>query len=131
MDESFPSLFLTQAIGLYLVIGAVVMLARASYYREVLAQLKADNIIVPFAAGIGLMGAIILILLHNIWVLNLAVVLTVFAWFLLLKSVLWLLVPECMLSYSQKIYASCWYYVFAVLGGLIGILMLAHLYYLI
>lgn len=131
MDESFTSLFLTQAIGLYLVLGAIVMLARASYYREILAQLKVDNVIVPFAAGIGLFCAILLILLHNVWALNLGVLLTIFAWLLLLKSVLWLLAPECMLSCGQKFYTGHWYYVVAILSGLFGLLMIVHIYYLI
>lgn len=131
MDESLPSLFLTQAIGLYLVIGAIVMIARAAYYRQILNQLKADNVLIAFAAGIGLMSGIVLILMHNVWLLNLSVLLTLVGWLVLIKSILWLFAPECMLSYTQKIYAGCWYYVFALIGGLIGVLMLVHLYYLI
>jgi hypothetical protein len=130
MNDSLHSLFLAQALGLYLLIVAIIMLARAGYYRNMLTHLKADSPTVVIVATVGLIVSIPLVLVHNIWIWESEVLITLIVWFLLIKSVLWLSFPECMVNLSQKIYSGWGYYAVAIIAGIIGILLINHGFYL-
>ena len=117
---------LKEAIGIYLIIAAIVMTTRVNSYKKLLAELSADNFAVVLASYIGLMFGIFLVLSHNVWVLNVEVLLTLIAWFVLIKSLLWISFPECMLCYTKKLYSGCWYYVSALVVAAVGILLLAE-----
>lgn len=130
MNESLHTLFLAQVIGLYLFIMAIVMLSRIDYYRNILTHLKAGSASIVLAASIGLLLGICLVLVHNIWVPESEVLVTLVAWFILIKSILWLTFPECMISLSNKVYMGPGYFVVALLAGILGIILLTHGFYL-
>ncbi len=129
-DSQLHTLFFAQSMGLYLVIVGIIMLARAPYYKEMLTHLKAGSASIVVGASFGLILGISLVLVHNIWVLESEVLVTLVAWFLLIKSVLWLGFPEAMVSYSKKFYSDAGYYFVAGLALIIGIILMAHGFYL-
>jgi hypothetical protein len=130
MNDSLHSLFLAQAMGLYLVIIAIIMLARAGYYRQMLTHIKEGSPTIILGATLGLILGICLVLVHNIWILESEVLITLVAWFLLIKSVLWLSFPESMVNITHKVYSGPGYYVVAIVAGIIGILLFTHGFYL-
>ncbi|AMQ27771.1 TPA: hypothetical protein KKX32_002936 [Legionella pneumophila] len=130
MQESIHSLFLAQAIGLYLLIVGIIMLSRASYYRELLTHLKEGSATIVTAGSLGLIIGICLVLVHNIWVPESEVLVTLVAWLILIKSILWLGFPEFMVKCSQKAYTGTSYYVISIVVLIIGILLITHGFYL-
>ncbi|MBA2656197.1 MAG: hypothetical protein H0U70_04345 [Tatlockia sp.] len=130
MNESLHSLFLAQALGLYLLIVAIVMLSRAGYYRNMLANIKIGSPAIVIGAIVGLIVSIPLVLLHNIWVWESEVLITLVAWFLLIKSVLWLSLPEFMIKLTRRMYSGWGYYVAIAFVGIIAILLITHGFYL-
>ncbi len=94
MNDSLHSLFLAQAMGLYLIIIAIIMLSRAGYYRQLLTHVKEGSPTIILGATLGLIWVLFWFLVHNIWILESEVLITLVAWFLLIKSVLWLSFPS-------------------------------------
>ena len=130
MNDSLHSLFLAQAMGLYLLIMGIVMLSRAGYYQPKLANIKIGDDSITAMATLGLILGISLVLVHNIWIWESEVMITVVAWLLLVKSVLWLSFPEFMVKCSHKLYSGWGYYAMAVIACLIGILLMSHGFFL-
>ncbi|MBA2651860.1 MAG: hypothetical protein H0U73_06310 [Tatlockia sp.] len=130
MHESLHSLFLAQALGLYLMITAIIMLARAGYYRNMLTHLKAGSPTVVVTATLGLILGIVLVLVHNIWIWESEVLITLVAWLILIKSVLWLSFPEAMVNFTHKMYSGWGFYAVPIIAGIIGILLITHGFYL-
>ncbi len=130
MNESLHSLFLGQAIGLYLVIVAIIMVARANYYQELLTHLKTGSPTIVVTGVVGLILGIILVLVHHIWVFEPEVLITIVAWVVLIKSVLWLSFPECMVNFSQKFYSGWGYYVVPIIAAVIGVILMAYGFHL-
>jgi hypothetical protein len=130
MMESLHTLFLAQAIGLYLVIMTIILLVRAEYYRNLFLNIKPDSMGLMLAATIGLILGIVLILVHNLWTWESEVFVTIIAWITFIKSILWLSVPHCMAEYSHKMVASKLYYPSLILTGIIGVILMAHGFYL-
>ncbi|KTD46238.1 Integral membrane protein (PIN domain superfamily) [Legionella quateirensis] len=130
MHESLHTLFFAQGIGLYLIIIAIIMLTRAAYYQEMLTHLKVGSATIVVAATMGLIIGILMVLVHNIWIWESDVLITIIAWLLVIKSVMWLAFPECMVKYTEKVYSGRGYYLVAIIAAIIGIILLAHGFYL-
>lgn len=130
MNESLHTIVLAQIMGLYLLIIAIIMIARAGYYRELLTHLKVGSSSVTVGATFGLILGITLVIIHNIWTRESEVLITLIGWFLLVKSVLWLSFPECMMNCTQKMYSGWGYYLVAIIAGIIGIILIAHGFHL-
>ncbi|BCA94993.1 hypothetical protein TUM19329_13540 [Legionella antarctica] len=127
--DSLHSLFLAQAIGLYLVIIAIIMVARGSYYQNLLSHYKGDSSVIVLAASLGLILGVILIIIHNIWVWDTEILITFIAWFLLIKSILWLSLPEYMVHVTKKMNSGWGYYVIPIISAIIGVLLMAYGFY--
>lgn len=124
------SLFLAQVLGLYMFIMAIIMLSRVDYYRKMLTSIKPDSLIIILTASSGLMLGILLVLLHNFWLWQSEVLITIIAWLILIKSLLWLACPEYMAKLGSKVYAGWGYYAATILTGIIGMILISHGFYL-
>lgn len=127
--EAFHSYILGQIFGLYLIIMAIIMLARARYYRDMIRNLKPVSGSVVFGATYGLLLGLFLITVHNHWVWEPDVIVTFLAWLILIKSILWLAYPEAMLRFAKKAYTGKSYYVIIGIAAILGILLMARGYY--
>lgn len=130
MEESLHTLFLAQVVGLYLIIISIIMLSRASYYRKILTHIQSGSSTAVVAATFGLILGLMLVCVHNIWIFESEVLVTLVAWFLLIKSVLWLAFPECMVNATHKLYSGWGYYAVAIIAGVVGVVLIAHGYFL-
>lgn len=130
MNVSLHSLLFSQVLGFYLLIMAIVMLARADYYRSLMVNLKECTLAILVGACFSLIIGIILVLTHNIWVWQPEVIITVVAWLILIKSILWLSIPETMMKWGSSWYKGWGYYATAIISGVLGIILLSHGIYL-
>lgn len=126
MNESLHSLLLAQALGLYLVIVAIIMISRAKYYQNILTRAHEGSSSLVVAGTVGLILGIILVLIHNIWVMEIEVLITLVAWLILIKSILWLGFPEMMVNYTHKAYQGAGYYIIAIIAGIVGVILLSY-----
>lgn len=125
----FHSYIIAQVIGLYMVIMSVIMMARASYFREVISNLHAKDPAIMVFSSFGLMLGILLVCIHNHWVWEPQLLVTIISWIIFLKSLFWLVFSDGMLKMIQKRYAGASYYVISVIVLIYGILLLTRGYY--
>lgn len=128
--EPLHGLIFAQVIGLFLVIMTIIMVVRADYYRKLMMNLNADSGLIPVSASIVLVFGLSLIVMHNVWVWESDTLITIVAWVLVIKSVLWLALPERMVVMSHKLYGSYMYYIVAFIIAVVGVLLMTHGYYL-
>lgn len=125
----FHSFILAQILGLYMVIMSIIMLSRASLYRGLIAQVQLGSSGLIIASSFSLFIGIGLVTIHNLWVWEPRLMVTLVAWFILVKSVLWLSFPECMLRCTKRLYAGPGYYVVSIIVAIIGIFLLTKGFY--
>ena len=124
------SLIIAEVIGLYLMITAIIMLSRADYYRAMIAKIKNGDHAIPIGSSITLFFGLTLVVMHNVWSVAPPTLVTVVCWLVVIKSLLWLSVPEFMIRTVKRMAKTRAYFVTVSLYGLLGIVMLSRGYYL-
>ena len=120
------SFLLSQVLGLFMFILAIIVMMRLHYYRKLILQLKANNPVIILAGVLGVFIGIFLVLTHNIWVLKRIVWITCFSWAILLASILWLIETENMLALTKKICSGIGYYWVMVFLLVMGVLTIGR-----
>ncbi len=129
-ETILDSFLLSQVFGLYLVITAIIMLSRVDFYRDLVKHLDLRNGTIIIGASFGMLLGLLLVDLHNVWIMKPRVVVTVICWLILIASVCWLSVPELMLAWMRKIYAGRGYYLLTLFIGGWGCVLLFRGMYL-
>ncbi len=117
--------FLAQVIGLYLLIVGLTMLFWKKRWMNVLHEFcQSQGETLRYMLGIvALPFGLLLVLVHNYWNMGvLALVVTLFGWIILLKSILVLFVfsPEQMGRLVKVFWIEQWWYVYVVIMLIIG-----------
>ncbi len=126
----FHSVVIEQIFGLYLLIMAIVFLSRVKFYREMVRNMKAVNSGIFFSSAGGLMLGLFLVIIHNFWVWEPRVVVTILCWVVLIRSIIWLAFPELMVERTKKLAAGSGYYIIAVIMAIIGIYLITRGFYM-
>lgn len=121
---------LSQIFGLYMVIMAVILLSRVKYYRELVYYMEPRSGSMFMGASFGLMLGLFLVIIHNVWVMEPRVVVTVISWLILAKSILWLSFPECMTRIAKKLYGGAGYYLIVIVLFIFGVFLLTRGFYM-
>lgn len=129
-SEVFHSFVLAQVFGLYLLVMVVVLLSRASFYKELVQRMEPHSPGLIVGGSFGLMLGLLLVVIHNIWVLEPRVAVTIVSWIILIKSILWLAFPECMTSATKKVYSGIGYYIMILIFLVVGIFFMTKGFYL-
>ena len=103
------SIILAQILSLYLIILSVAMLANKHYYQDAMISMLQNSGVMFLTAIITLLLGILLVVFHNIWVLDWRVTITILAWLALLKGVLRILFPKMIQKWSSNIQNNCVY----------------------
>ena len=128
LREPLHSIVIAQTMGLFFIIMAVIMLTKADYYRTLMSKLNADSGYISLSATFALLWGLLIISIHSIWADRYEILITGVAWLIIVKSVLWLALPDWMLRVSKKMYAGASYYWLSTLVGIAGVLLLSHSY---
>ncbi len=88
------SLFLATVIGWYLVITSVFLLFRHETLKSAMNDVLAQRGLLLILAIITLILGLLLVASHNIWVMGWPVVITLFAWLVLITGLLRLFLPD-------------------------------------
>lgn len=92
----YTSLFLAQIFGIYFLILAIAMFANPQRFLNLIGNFRQDGPILFLGNIISLIIGIILIVIHNVWVLGWPVLITILAWLIFIRSVIYLLFPNVM-----------------------------------
>ncbi len=129
--EYFHTFILSQIFGVYLVIMAIILASRAKYYRKVLENINPNGFGVLLGGSFGLLLGLFLVTIHSFWGGHFAIdLLSIFFWFILIKSILILSFPEKVISISQKLYSGNGYYVMIIIMAIVGVILMTNGYYL-
>ena len=103
MNKLTYTYLLSQFIGLFMFVLAIIVMLRLQFYRKIILSLNANNPVLTLAALVGLALGLFLVLTHNIFSWSRATWVTGFSWVIFLGSVLWLLETKYMLSLTKKV----------------------------
>ncbi|KTC68070.1 Integral membrane protein (PIN domain superfamily) [Legionella birminghamensis] len=122
----FHTLLIEQVLGLYLLIVALILIARGPYYQELMKRVGTNSGWILVGASFSLVFGLIMVVIHNIWEWDYELLVTVIAWLIVVKSILWLAFPESMLGIAQRVYSGGSYYVIMALVGILGVFLISH-----
>jgi len=95
------SLFLATVIGWYLVITSVLLLFRHDTLKLAMADILSQRGLFMIVAIMTLILGLLLVVSHNIWVVGWPVVITLFAWLVLLSGLFRLFLPDTAMRVGQ------------------------------
>jgi hypothetical protein len=130
LGSSLHSFLFAQVFGLYFVIMSIIMISQADYYKAMIGKLNAPPPGMMMTASLSLFVSLFLVVTHNIWIFGPRVYITLICWLFLIKSVLWLAVPEKMLQMLKKLWAGRGHYVVCVVMMIVGMYMMIRGFYL-
>lgn len=123
------SIFFAKFIGFYLVIVLVSLLINYSRYKDILIKIATPNVTVLFGM-LSLLFGLVVVLLHNIWVWDWRVLITLVGWFSILRGVTRLFFPDWVIKMIVKFAENKIYLVvMSVVFILIGLFLLFHGYF--
>ena len=126
MNKLTYTYLLSQFIGLFMFVLAIIVMLRLQFYRKIILSLNANNPVLTLAALVGLALGLFLVLTHNIFSWSRATWVTGFSWVIFLGSVLWLLETKYMLSLTKKVCSGIGYYWVLVFLLVFGMIILAR-----
>lgn len=97
------SIFLAKALGLYLLIMAIMMFAKEKKVKVIAKEMCSDPGMMYLSGCITLMIGILLIIVHNIWSADWRILITLLAWIIFIKGVIRTLFPHIAVRGINKI----------------------------
>jgi uncharacterized membrane protein len=113
------SLYLGQLMSVVLVVVGLALLLRSKHYAKTYKAWMKDSALTLFTGMLMLVVGVALVLVHNIWIASWEVLITIVAWAMVLKGVLFLLLPEEMEKLVDSLMKMNW---ILPLGGVIWVL---------
>jgi len=116
------SLFLGKIVGIYMLVVGISLLARQKMWSEVLHEFTKSRFLMA-AVGFGeLLLGLIVITLHNVWVQDWEVIITIVGWVMAIEGTAYMFLPTRMLRDKIRQFdRRSWYVVTGVLSVLIGV----------
>jgi len=95
-EAAHASIFISRLIGPLIVAMAIALLAQPDIYRAILKEFTHSVALCYLAGFLGLLGGIALVLVHNVWISDWRVVITLIGWITIARGALSLLWPQGM-----------------------------------
>lgn len=121
------SFFLAQAFGLYFLIIGFGLVINGNRIRPLLNEMMDNPAMLLVSGFIALILGILLVLTHNIWVMDWRVIITIAGWMALIKGGMLIVFPQAMINFSKK-WVGCNFTYYATMSFvfLIGIFLTYH-----
>jgi hypothetical protein len=124
------SILLARIFGVYLALMAIAMLMHKERCNAIMANIESNAGVSTLATVFTLLLGLLLVNMHNLWVQDWRVVITVLAWITLVKGVAFLFVPEHMMTYHRALHMKGVCGVKEMVVLVVGVFLLYHGYYL-
>ncbi|MAG29073.1 hypothetical protein CL632_02930 [bacterium] len=117
--------FLAQVFGVYLTVVGIAIFIRRKNMQQILADFQKNAYLVFFIGVVLLVVGFIILKYHNIWVGTTETIITLLAWLMLLKGVLYIGLPiksfKSMLDWYRN---KDWYVISGIVTLVIGVYLL-------
>ncbi len=113
------TLFLTQVIGVYLVLIGLICIVKRKMMMQAMGDVITNKSLLYVIAIIELIAGISLVISHNIWVWNYAVIVTIVGWLMLVEALAYLALPYSWMKKIFRMFNTKGWYVGAGLAAVI------------
>ncbi len=97
------SLFIARLLGpIFLVVGAA-LISRPEAFRALLREFGARGVLMYLAGFLGLLGALALIIVHNVWALDWRLLITLIGWATLVRALATIFRPQAIVSIADRL----------------------------
>lgn len=120
------SIFLAKFLGLYFLIAGLLMLVKYESLREAVDDFVKSPGLLLLAGFFTLMFGILLILFHNIWVMEWPIVITILAWIIFFQGIVRLFFADKVSEMIKSFQERGNYKIMGILMSLIGLFLLYH-----
>jgi len=118
------SIFLARFFGLYFLIMVVAMVIRRDQFLPLMRDMLKNSAVMGSLVIIAIIGGLLLVLVHNVWVLHWEVIITILCWWILIKGCIGLYFPKTLLTWGiTAIENPRFYYAAVVLYLILGLFL--------
>jgi len=119
------TIYLGRLIGLFMFVISVAMLLDKESLVDIVTALLDDRALLMILGMLALAAGLAIVLAHNVWRGGvLPIVVTAIGWLILIRGLVLLLVPsEFLVAYFQQIRFEDFYYIYAGITFVLGILL--------
>ena len=118
------SIALAKIIGIYCILVGVAMLANPVRFKNMIDDFMQYPLVLNLAGIIALILGLILTVIHNVWIMDWRILITIVAWIILLKGVFRLFLPELVVNVGKGLKSSAvFYFITAALTLLVGLIL--------
>lgn len=116
------TLYLSQVLGLALVILGALLVIRRAYFIPVFAGLADQRLLRTVIAVVELLGGLFLVAAHNVWSSPAAAIVSLLGWVAAIEGALWLALPDAWIRKALDIVnRPLWYRVGGLLSVALGV----------
>jgi phosphoglycerol transferase MdoB-like AlkP superfamily enzyme len=116
------SIFLAKIFSIYLVIVSIAILINKDVYLKAVREMVNDAGVMFLSAIITLILGILLITVHNLWVFDWRIVITLLGWLIFIKGAVRILFPKWIKPMTDKVMDNyVGFYITCVLSLIIGL----------
>lgn len=113
------SIFIAKLLGPVITIVGVALFAQPEVFRAVLREFIQSPALTYLAGFLGLLGGITVILVHNLWVPDWRIVITLLGWLAVVRAVVTILKPQWISLLGEQLLASPRYFTGAAIADVI------------
>jgi len=124
------SILLARILGVYMVLMAIAMLIHKERCNAIMANFESNAGLSALWTVFTLFLGLVLVNLHNLWVQDWRVVVTVLAWITLVKGIVFLFIPAHIMTHHKALHIKGICGVKEVIVLVVGVFLLYHGYYL-
>ena len=118
------SVFLAQVIGTYLFLVSLAMLAHQHRFKKITTDLLGNPPLLTFTGLIGIILGLLIVCVHNAWVSDWPLLITLIGWIVLLQGISRLLFPGTYSKMVKELLNDTGYLIWSWFWLLIGIYLM-------
>lgn len=95
------SIFIAQVLGPFYLVAGLGMMLNRGFFKRVIEDFCQNATLMFYSGSAALVYGLFVVLLHNVWVKDWPVIITITGWAAILKGVMLILSPEVMCRFMQ------------------------------
>jgi len=95
------SIFLAKLLGPYCIIVAIGILFNLKTYQKVMEDFCKNSALIYISGVMALFFGLLIVLFHNVWTPNWAVIITIFGWLGLIKGAWLIILPNTVAKFTE------------------------------
>lgn len=121
------SIFFAKLIGLYFVIIAIALLTRYKQYKTMAGEMAVHSSTIMLIGMLTVLLGLVVVLLHNFWILAWPVVITIIGWLILLGGIMRIFFADYMTKMALKAMKCKWaFFIPAIIMLIVGLFLIYH-----